>query len=46
MTAGLGLSAITDRAETDDKARALHLRTYIALGTKAGSTNLENAEKD
>ena len=32
--------------EADDKARALHLRTYIALGTKAGSTDLENAEKD
>ena len=32
--------------EADDKARALHLRPYITLGTKAGSTDLENAEKD
>ena len=31
--------------EADDKARALHLRPYIAVGTKAGSTDLENAEK-
>ena len=28
------------------EARALHLRPYIAVGTKAGSTDLENAEKD
>ena len=32
--------------EADDKARALHLRPHIAVGTTAGSTDLENAEKD
>ncbi len=32
MTAGLGLSAIQTESEADDKARALHLRPYIALG--------------
>ena len=26
--------------------RQLHLRPYIAVGTTAGSTDLENAEKD
>ena len=47
MTAGLGLIGDTDIVwEADDKARALHLRPYITLGTKAGSTDLENAEKD
>ena len=46
MTAGLGLSAIQTELEADDKARALHLRPYIAVGTTAGSTDLENAEKD
>ena len=28
------------------KPRALHPRPHIAVGTKAGSTDLENAEKD
>ena len=28
------------------QARTLYLRSYIALGTKAGSTDLENAEKN
>ena len=32
--------------DDNDKARALHLRPYIAVGTTAGSTDLENAEKD
>ena len=32
--------------EADDKARAVHLRPHVALGTTAGSTDLENAEKD
>ena len=37
---------LTAKSETDDKARALYLRPHIALGTTAGSTDLENAEKD
>ena len=44
MTAGLGLSAITENLETDDKARALEPRLHIALGTKAGS-HLESLKK-
>lgn len=46
MTAGRGLSGLSAKSETNDKARALYLRPYIAVGATAGSPDLENAEKD